>query len=135
MRHLIRPGETTRSGDVRYLLMIYMNPTVFESLSEEEQAAVMDAHDEFQKPIRESGEMVGFTALADPSNSRTVRVRDDVPAVTDGPYVEAKEFLAGFYVVDCETIERANELAAMIPDARLTAVEVRPVMNEAGMEM
>jgi hypothetical protein len=131
-RHRI---PTTRSDDVRYLLMIYMNPTVFETLSEEEQAAVMDAHDEFQKPIRESGEMVGFAALADPSNSKTVRVRDDVPAVTDGPYVEAKEFLAGFYVVDCETVERANELAAMIPDARYTAVEVRPVMDEAGLEM
>jgi hypothetical protein len=128
-------SRATRSDDVRYLLMIYMNPTVFETLSEEEKAAVMDAHDEFQKPIRESGELVGFAALADPSNSKTVRVRDDVPAVTDGPYVEAKEFLAGFYVVDCETVERANELAAMIPDARYTAVEVRPVMNEAGMEM
>ena len=120
---------------MRYLLMIYMNPTVFETLSEEEQAAVMDAHGEFQKPIRESGELVGFAALADPSNSKTVRVRDDVAAVTDGPYVEAKEFLAGFYVVDCETVERANELAAMIPDARFTAVEVRPVMDEAGLEM
>jgi hypothetical protein len=128
-------SRATRNDDVRYLLMIYMNPTVFETLSEEEQTAVMEAHDEFQKPIRESGEMVGFAALADPSNSTTVRVRDDVPAVTDGPYVEAKEFLAGFYVVDCETVERANELAAMIPDARYTAVEVRPVMNEAGMEM
>jgi hypothetical protein len=127
--------RVTRSGDVRYLLVIYMNPTVFESLSEEEQAAVMDAHDEFQKSIRESGEMVGFAALADPANSKTVRVRDDVPAATDGPYLEAKEFLAGFYVVDCETVERADELAAMIPDARLTAVEVRPVMDEAGMEM
>ena len=120
---------------MRYLLMIYMNPTVFETLSEEEQAAVMDAHDGFQKAIRESGELVGFAALADPSNSKTVRVRDDVAAVTDGPYVEAKEFLAGFYVVDCETGERPNELAAMIPDARFTAVEVRPVMDEAGLEM
>jgi hypothetical protein len=131
-RHRIR---ATRSNDVRYLLMIYMNPTVFETLSEEEQAAVMDAHDEFQKPIRESGELVGFAALADPSNTKTVRVRDDVAAVTDGPYVEAKEFLAGFYVVDCETVERANELAAMLPDARFTAVEVRPVMDESGLEM
>jgi hypothetical protein len=128
-------SRATRSDDVRYLLMIHMNPTVFETLSEEEQTAVMDAHDEFQKPIRESGELVAFAALADPSNSKTVRVRDDIPAVTDGPYVEAKEFLAGFYVVDCETVERANELAAMIPDARYTAVEVRPVMAEAGMEM
>jgi hypothetical protein len=64
-----------------------------------------------------------------------VAARDGVPAVTDGPYAEAKEFLAGFYVVDCESAERAGELAALIPDARLTAIEVRPVMVESGLEM
>jgi hypothetical protein len=64
-----------------------------------------------------------------------VRVRDGVPAVTDGPYVEAKEFLAGYYVVECETAERAGELAAQIPDARYTAIEVRPVMDAGGLEM
>ncbi|GAA0671529.1 YciI family protein [Kitasatospora atroaurantiaca] len=120
---------------MKYLLMIYMNPAVFESLSEAEQNAVMAEHDAFQKPIRESGELVGFAALADPSTSRTVRVREGVPAVTDGPYVEAKEFLAGYYVVDCETPERAEELAAQLPDARLTAIEVRAVMESGGLEM
>jgi len=120
---------------VKYLLMIYINPSIMEALSEEEQQAIFDAHDAFQKPLRESGELIGFAALADPSNSRTVRVRDKAPAVTDGPYVEAKEFLAGYYVVDCETAERAEELAAQLPDAELTAVEVRPVMNSSGMEM
>jgi hypothetical protein len=55
--------------------------------------------------------------------------------VTDGPYLEVKEHLAGFYVVDCETVERVNELAAMVPDARFAAVEVRPVMEDAGLEM
>jgi len=120
---------------VKYLLMIYMNPEIWESLSEAERNAVVNTHDAFQKPIRESGELVGFAALADPWNSTTVRVRDEVPAVTDGPYVEAKEHLAGFYVVDCESVERAAELAAQIPDARFTAVEVRPVMDGAGLEM
>jgi hypothetical protein len=120
---------------VKYLLMIYMNPTIWESLSEAERTAVFGAHEEFQRPIRESGELVGFAALADPSNSSTVRVRDGVPAVTDGPYVEAKEYLAGYYVVDCETVDRAWELAAQLPDARYTAIEVRPVMDSSGMEM
>jgi hypothetical protein len=55
--------------------------------------------------------------------------------VTDGPYVEAKEFLAGYYVVDCDRVERANELAARIPDARFTAIEVRPIMDVGGEEM
>ena len=62
-------------------------------------------------------------------------MRDKAPAVTDGPYLESKEFLAGYYVVDCATPERAEELAAQIPDAELTAIEVRPVMNAGGMEM
>src|SRR5215203_7222647 len=71
----------------------------------------------------------------DPSNSSTVRVRDGVPAVTDDPYVEAKDFLARYYVVECETAERAGELAAQIPDAQYTAIEVRPVMDGGGLEM
>lgn len=119
---------------MKYLLLIHMNPTLFESLSEEDRNAVFGGHDALVRLTRESGELVGFAALADPSNTATVRVRGGVPAVTDGPYVEAKEFLAGYYVVDCETRERAVELAAMIPDAQYTAIEVRPVMESSGME-
>ena len=80
--------------------------------------------------------MVGFAALADPSTSKTVRVRDEAPAVTDGPYLEAKEFLAGYYAVECETPRAGRRAAgAMIPDAKLTAIEVRPVMEASGLEM
>jgi hypothetical protein len=120
---------------MKYLLTIYMNPATFEALSEDERSAVMGGHDAFMKLLTESGEMAGTMALAEPSNSKTVRVRDGGMAVTDGPYVEAKEYLAGFYVVDCESPERAIELAARIPDAQYTAVEVRPVMFDGGMEM
>ena len=120
---------------MKYLLLIYLNPTTFEALSEDERQAIFKGHDAFQGPLRESGELVGFAALADPTNTKTVRVRAGVPAVTDGPYVEAKEHLAGWYVDDCETVERANELAAQIPDAQYTAIEVRPVMDAEGLEM
>ena len=120
---------------MKYMLMIHLNPTLFEALPEEERQAVFGEHDAFQKELRETGELVGFAALSDPSNSGVVRVREGVPAVTDGPFVEAKEFLAGFYVVDCETRDRADELAAKIPDARYTGIEVRPLMEDAGLEM
>ena len=126
-----RRGEWT----VKYLLMIYMNDATWESLSEAERNEVFRGHDEFIKSITESGEMVGTVALANPSNSATVRVRDGVTVVTDGPYVETKEYLAGYYLVDCESRERAIELAAMIPDARFNAMEVRPLMDVAGLEM
>jgi hypothetical protein len=55
--------------------------------------------------------------------------------ITDGPYLEAKEHLAGFYVVDAETPQRAAEIAAMMPEAAYGGVEVRAVMEEAGLEM
>ena len=120
---------------MKYLLIIHNNPALLESLPPAEMDAIMAAHGPFLETIRESGELVGFAALADPSTSRVVRVADGAPAVTDGPFMEAKEHLAGFYVVDCETVERAQELAAKMPEARYVGVEVRAVMNEAGLEM
>ena len=122
---------------MKYMLMIYVNPTILDALSEEERNEVLNGHEEFQKITRESGEMIGTQALADPSNSATVRVRDGVPAVTDGPYIEAKEYLAGYYLIDCESKERALEVAALIPDAKVDGlgIEVRPVMFSAGLEM
>jgi hypothetical protein len=129
------PRAHRRGDQMKYLLMITVNPQILDALSEEERIQVYAAHDAFEAPLKESGELVGFAALADPSNSTTVTVRDGVPAVTDGPYAEAKEFLAGFYIVDCESAERANELAALIPDAKLTGIEVRPVMESSGLEM
>jgi hypothetical protein len=118
---------------MKYLLMIYMNPEIWEGLSEEDRDAVLGAHDAFQASLKDTGELMGFAALKEPVGSTTVRVRDGVPAVTDGPYIEAKEFLAGYYAVDCETLERAQELAAQIPDARYTAIEVRPVEASMGL--
>ena len=120
---------------VKYLLIIHNNPAFLDALSAAELDELMAAHGPFQEQLRETGELIGFAALADPANSRTVRVRDGAPVVTDGPFLEAKEHLAGYYEVDCESIERAVELAAMMPEARYQGVEVRPVMGPAGDEM
>jgi hypothetical protein len=120
---------------MKYLLLIQMNPAVFEALSEAEKNVVFAGHDAFSAELKETGELLGFVALADPASSTTVRVRDGSVDATDGPYAETKEFLAGYYAVDCETPERAIELAAKIPDAAFNAIEIRPVMAEAGLEM
>jgi hypothetical protein len=117
------------------MLLIYMNPTTWESLSEDEHDEVFRGHAEFQKTILASGEMISTEALADPSNSAVVRVRDGAPAVTDGPFLESKEFFCGYYLVDCASKERAIELAAMIPDARFSAMEVRPLMSKGVPEL
>jgi hypothetical protein len=121
---------------MKFMLIMHMNPQIWDSLTEDERNEVMEGHGGFIETIRASGEMLGTTALADPSSSAVVRVRDGVPAVTDGPYLEAKEYLGGYYLVECENRERALELAAMIPDARVNGlgIEVRPVVFAAGAE-
>jgi hypothetical protein len=122
---------------MKYLLIMHMNPVVWQGLTEEERNAVMEGQGEFMKSIQESGEMINTQALADPSNSAVVRVRDGATVVTDGPYLEAKEYMGGFYLIECESRERAIELAAQMPDAAVDGlgVEIRPVMFAAGLEM
>ena len=102
---------------------------------EEESDRLMGEVDALLKELTESGELVGTEALAESSNMKTVWVRGGVPAVTDGPFAEAKEQLGGYLIVDCESPERATEIAARWPNARFCAMEVRPIMEEAGTEM
>jgi hypothetical protein len=120
---------------VKYMLLIYQNPATWETLSEDERNQLMSEAGEIFEELEQSGEWVGGEALADSSQTKTVRVRDGVPAVTDGPFVESKEQLVGYCIVQCETPERAIEIAARWPDARYWAMEVRPLMEPAGEEM
>jgi hypothetical protein len=119
---------------MKFLLLMHINPDVWEALTEDERDEIANGHGAFIDEITASGELITTQGLADPSQSAVVRVRDGQPAVTDGPYLEAKEHLGGFYLIDCEHRERAIELAATIPDAKVDgmAVEVRPVMYHDG---
>lgn len=119
---------------MKYMLLIYSNPATWETLSTEELNGLMGEAGALMKELTDSGEWVGGEALAHPSQTKTVKVRDGVPATTDGPFLEAKEHLAGYCVIDCETPERAVEIAARWPDARLCAMEVRPLMDATGTE-
>lgn len=114
---------------MKYMLLIYNNPQTYEAWSEEERNRVFGEVDTLMKELTESGELVGGEALAEASQSKVVRVRDGIPAVTDGPFAEAKEQLAGYVMVDCSSMERAVEIAGRWPDARYFAMEVREVVG------
>ena len=125
---------------MKYLLMIYSNPASWGhpiflrtrealEMTDAERAGLMGEFEALLTEISDSGELVGVQGLADPITSRSVRVRNGAAIVTDGPFVEAKEHMAGFFVVDCATPERAEEIAARFPDARFAGVEVRPLMD------
>ncbi|HSS08454.1 MAG TPA: YciI family protein [Acidimicrobiales bacterium] len=117
------------------MLVIYGNEDLWTSFPEKEWKEVVAAHDTFQRELTETGELVRVEGLTDAENAKVVRVADGVPVVTDGPYLEAKEYMGSFFVVDCESIERAIELAARLPMARFNGVEVWPLMDHGGTEM
>jgi hypothetical protein len=121
---------------MQFVIGMYIGPGAFDSLTDEEKAAIGDGHGRFLESLRASGELIVTQALVDPSQAAVVSVRDGQQVVTDGPFLESKEHLGGFYLIDCENKERALELARQIPDASLPgfAVEVRQVMFSAGME-
>jgi hypothetical protein len=117
------------------MLLIYNNPAALRSLPEGELQGIMDEVGAIMAELTESGELVGGEALADPAQTKTVRVRDGALATTDGPFVEAKEQFAGYIAVDVESEARAVEIAGRWPDARYYAMEVRAVMHTSGGEV
>ena len=113
---------------MKYVALVYSNPGAFEAMSQAERDELMSEAGDYLKEFTDSGELIGEGfALADPSTGRTVRVRDGLPAVTDGPFAEAKEQLAGFYLIDARDLNEAIQVAAKIPPAREGSIEVRPV--------
>jgi hypothetical protein len=123
---------------MKYLLMIYLNPesrAAWEAMPEEVRAEGMKAHAQVIDELTASGEFIVSEALADSSVAKRVAIREGGAITTDGPFGEVKEFLAGFYLVECDSFERALECAAKLPEAPFGEIEVRPIMDYGGSEM
>jgi hypothetical protein len=125
---------------MKYLLLIYHNPgtrQIWESLTEAQQTEGLAAYAALNEELAASGELIVAEALADRTLAKRVTVRDGQPLATDGPYAEAKEELAGFYLVDCDSAERAVAIAGRVPEVAdgLGHVEVRPILTYSGLEM
>ena len=122
---------------MKYVILIYHNPgarQIWEQLSDDERAAGLEAYAALNEELAASGELVVAEALADPETARRVSISDGQPITSDGPFAEVKEYLAGFYLVECESVERATEIAARIPEASAGFIEVRPIMTYAGLD-
>jgi len=123
---------------MKYLILIYGNPTtraMWEGMSDAERELGYAWYASLTEDIAASGEMIVSEALADSSLSKRVTVREGRAMTTDGPFAEVKELLAGFFLVDCASVERAIEIAARLPEAEYGLVEVRPVMELGSPEM
>jgi hypothetical protein len=103
---------------------------VMEQLSPGDAEKHFDEYAAFTDDIRRSGHYVDCNRLEPPAAATTVRVRNDRVSTTDGPFVETKEQLGGYYVIEARDLNEAIQVAARIPGARMGCVEVRPVAED-----
>jgi hypothetical protein len=120
---------------MKYMLLIYGNEELWGSFSAEQMQEVIKETEAQHTALRASGELIGAYGVADQVQAKQVHVAAGAPVVTDGPYLEAKEYIGSFDIIDVESEERALEIAAQVPFARIGQVEVRPILHEAGAEM
>jgi hypothetical protein len=105
---------------MKYLCLVYLDEKRLDELPDEDCVA-------YDASIRASGQCLASEALESVQTATTVRVRDGRVAVTDGPFAETKEQLAGFYMVDARDLDEAIQIASKIPPARVGCIEVRPI--------
>ncbi|MDU0292301.1 YciI family protein [Saccharothrix longispora] len=115
---------------MKYLMLVYGNQEKWDSIPADQWPDVVANQDAFNKRYQGTGELIGAYGLADAVMARLVKRVDGAPAVTDGPYLETKEYIASFYLLDVESEERAHEIAADMPWADQDPVEVWPVPHE-----
>ncbi len=110
---------------MKYLCLVYSEEKKLENFPDDECVA-------YDAGLRQSKHCIASEALQPVQTATTVRVRNGKIAITDGPFAETKEQLAGFYLVEAKDLDEAIQMAAKIPPARVGSIEVRPIRQLAG---
>ena len=133
---------------MKYMILTYASQRDYDGMagkpseepvwSAEDFAAMAEFMEAFNKGLADSGELVETRALAAPVLTRRLQLQNGVPAVTDGPYAETQEVLAGYWVLECDSFDRATEIAARLAScpapeqvAATAVADVRPIADSA----
>ena len=111
---------------MKYMMLIYVpgRPT-----SPEELEKAMPAWEAYSKELASRKALIDGAPLADPTSATTIRAHNGKRTVTDGPFAETKEWLGGYYLLECPTLDDAIELAGKCPAAQYGSIEVRPLVE------
>ena len=137
---------------MKYMILLYGSQQDYDGMagrgserptwSPQEFAAMGQFMQIFNQRLADSGELVETRGLTAPVHARRIQLRNGMPVITDGPYAETQEVLAGYWIVECESFDRATEIAAELSncpgpaDASGSVIDVRPIaesMNELDM--
>jgi hypothetical protein len=116
-------------ASMHYLCLIYYDEKTLQDLPEQERDALYEEAYAYYDELVRNGHGISGDALQSVKTAKTVRVQKGKTSITDGPYVETKEQLGGFILLDARDLDEAIQLASNIPPARLGGVEVRPVWD------
>lgn len=119
----------TREHQMRYVCLVHVDPALIDAATPEELAGMDRDNQEANARLTASGHLILDLALKAPDTARIVRSRDGKVSATDGPYVESKEHLGGFFVIEAADMDEAVAIARREPMARYGSIEVRAEMG------
>jgi hypothetical protein len=122
-----RQFDHAEEGKMKYLCMVYVDEKALDALTERDYDALTDESLAYDEELRKSGHFIVAQALQPVRTATSIRIRNGKVSATDGPFVETKEQLGGFVLIDARDLNEAIQLAAKIPPARLGGIEVRPI--------
>jgi len=112
---------------MKYICLVYREEAKVDLMSEAEYKAILDEIWEFQDELEQGGHHIASSPLQSVRTATTIRIRNSKMTITDGPFAETKEQLAGFYLIEAHDLNEAIRLASRMPPARLGAIEIRPL--------
>jgi len=117
---------------VKFVILMYADPATL-AMSAQDRQAVARKHESLRSTLTRSGELLSGAGLTLPTDTTTIRLRDGAAVQSSGPLVAAESHLTAFYVVECESDERADAIAEGILDGHVTAVEIRQIHDSLNL--
>jgi len=111
---------------MRYLALIYLNESELAAIPPKEASDLNARHLDYNEGLKKQGHFIAAEALGPAAETKRVSRRSGALRVTDGPFTESKEMVAGFYFIEAVDLTEATEIASRIPSASLGTIEVRP---------
>lgn len=117
---------------MKYMLLVYHNEEDFSALGEDTHSAMLEESIRLARQVTSGGQYLA-APLQPTSTATCVRVQNDKPVVTDGPYAETHEQLAGYFLIEAKNLDAAIRIAARVPGARIGTIEIRPIRDVPGL--
>lgn len=118
---------------MKFMLIVHHDEAAFENMKPEERLQLLTESIELTHQLHAAGQYVHASPLQPAATSVIVRVRDGKPTKTDGPFIETREQIAGYFLIDARGLNEAISIASQVPGARIGTVEIRPLREVRGL--